>query len=115
VIGVSAHSVGDVHYAQAHSADFCVLAPIFEKAQTASKGLGIAVLRAACLDWAQPHNTEALPQPSRFPVLALGGVTLANARDCLLAGAMGLAGIRLFQEGDITQTVRCLLELQPAL
>jgi thiamine monophosphate synthase len=30
-------------------------------------------------------------------VLAIGGVNVKNARDCLKAGASGIAAIRLFQ------------------
>ena len=96
LIGVSAHSVEDVVAAEAQGADFAVLAPIFEKAGTRQPGLG--------------------PQPlsfgrSRFPVLALGGVKVENAAECLRSGAAGLAGIRLFQEGNLRDTVRVLREL----
>ena len=99
VIGVSAHSVEEAVSAAEQEADFAVLAPIFEKPGTQLPGLGPRALEAA-------HD-----RLSSFPVLALGGVTLANAAQCLYAGAAGVAGIRLFQEGDLHATVRCLREL----
>ena len=95
IIGVSAHSVEDVEQAELDGASFVVLAPIFEKAAIAGKGIGLEVLREAC-------------SQSRMPVLALGGVALANARACLDAGAAGIAGIRLFQQGDVAETVHQL-------
>jgi thiamine-phosphate pyrophosphorylase len=113
IIGVSAHSVADIQYAEAHGANFAVLAPIFEKVGTETRCLGEAALRAACMTTVLPDKTEA-PPSNRFPVLALGGVTVANARSCLLAGAAGISGIRLFQQGDIADTVRQLREAQPA-
>src|SRR5664279_1918283 len=96
IIGVSAHSIEEVEQAEWDVASFVVLAPIFEKAATAAQGIGLDVLREAC-------------SQSRVPVLALGGVTLANARACLEAGAAGIAGIRLFQQGDVAETVHQLL------
>jgi thiamine-phosphate pyrophosphorylase len=110
VIGVSAHSVDEVRYAEAHGADFVVLAPIFEKAGTELPGLGLDILSAALRRGATPNNTEAASQSS-FPVLALGGLTREGARACLRAGAAGVAGIRLFQEGKVAETVRALREM----
>lgn len=111
VIGVSAHSVDDVRYAEAHGADFALLAPIFEKPNTELHGLGLDLLSIACRGTQVPENTEAAPQRS-FPVLALGGVNLANAVACIRAGASGIAGIRLFQEGDVSATVRALMQIE---
>ena len=97
IISVSAHSVEDVRKAESDGANFAVLAPIFEKVAIGGSGIGLDALRLAC-----SHG---------FPVVALGGVTLANARSCLAAGAAGLAGVRLFQQGDIAETVRQLRDL----
>ena len=110
IIGVSAHSPADIRYANACGANFAVLAPVFEKAPTYAEGIGVDALRAACNGGASADNAEATPE-SHFPVLALGGVTVANARNCLDAGAAGVAGIRLFQQGDVAETVRQLREL----
>ena len=112
VIGVSAHSIAEVREAEAHGADFAVLAPIFEK-ERSSAGIGVGILHDACAGVATPGDVEA-PYFGRFAVLALGGVNLRNARACLEAGAAGIAGIRLFQNAEIAQTVRLLRGLQPS-
>jgi thiamine-phosphate pyrophosphorylase len=95
VIAVSCHSPQEVVEAAKNQATFAVLAPIFEK-----KGARGTV----------PIGLESLNQASqaKIPVLALGGVTLQNARACLQAGAAGIAAIRLFQENDITKIIRNL-------
>jgi thiamine-phosphate pyrophosphorylase len=111
LIGVSAHSVADVRYAEAHGADFAVLAPIFEKWGTAAKAIGVEALREACSALAAPGDVEA-PYHGGFRVLALGGVSLGNARECVRAGAAGVAGIRLFQSGDVAETVKRLQDLR---
>jgi thiamine-phosphate pyrophosphorylase len=102
VIAVSAHTIAEVRAAADQGANFAVLAPIFEKAHTDVRPVGIDALRAAC----------ASTLPAEFAVLALGGVTLANVEACLAAGAAGVAGIRLFQNGDIVETVRRLRALK---
>jgi thiamine-phosphate pyrophosphorylase len=103
IIGVSAHSVEDVRQAESNGASFAVLAPIFEKATTGANGIGLKTLRLAC--------SPSPGLPNTFTVLALGGVTLGNTGSCLEAGAAGVAGIRLFQQGDIAETVRRLRAL----
>jgi thiamine-phosphate pyrophosphorylase len=103
LIAVSAHTIDEVFAAANLGADFAVLAPIFEKVNTDVRGIGLDALRTAC---SRP------PKQRSFPVLALGGVTLENAAACLAAGAGGVAGIRLFQNSDIVETVRRLRELE---
>jgi thiamine-phosphate pyrophosphorylase len=90
VIAVSTHTVQEVAAAEAHGADFAVFGPIFEKSgETFTDGL--RHLRDAC-------RRPRVGTP--MPLLALGGVTSENAQACIEAGAAGIAGIRLFQEGD---------------
>jgi thiamine-phosphate pyrophosphorylase len=98
LIGVSCHAPADVAKALANGATFAVFAPVFEKkdAPTAPP-TGLALLREAC--------------QARIPILALGGVTLANARACLEVGAAGIAAIRLFQESDLFEVVGRLRNL----
>lgn len=92
LIGVSCHSVEEVNQAAAQGATFAVFAPVFEKKDAPPAGL--TALREACR--------------TKIPVLALGGITLANAQSCLDAGAAGIAAIRLFQENNIEKIVGAL-------
>jgi thiamine-phosphate pyrophosphorylase len=111
LIGVSAHTAADVRRARSDGADLAVLAPIFEKVQTGARGIGLDALREACALVRAQGATESSPQRG-FAVLALGGVTVGNAGACLEAGAAGVAGIRLFQQGDVFDTVRRLREIE---
>jgi len=92
LISVSCHSADEVQQAGAHRATLAVFAPVFEKKdRPEQRPAGLAQLRTAC--------------KAKIPVLALGGVTLANARQCRDVGAAGIAVIRLFQENDIAAVV----------
>ena len=95
LITISCHSADDVARAASEGADFAVFAPVFGKKDAPhTSPAGLDGLREACRQ--------------KIPVLALGGVTLANGRACLEAGATGIAAIRLFQENDIADVVRQL-------
>jgi thiamine-phosphate pyrophosphorylase len=95
LITVSCHSADDVARAASEQADFALFAPVFEKKDAPhAPPAGLEGLREACRQ--------------KIPVLALGGVTLENARACVDAGAAGIAAIRLFQENDIAELVRRL-------
>jgi thiamine-phosphate pyrophosphorylase len=94
-IAVSCHSPEEVIQAAAQAASFAVFAPVFEKKDVpGTEPAGLTALHQAC--------------EANIPVLALGGITLANARSCLAAGAAGIAAIRLFQENNIAEIVRNL-------
>jgi thiamine-phosphate pyrophosphorylase len=111
VIGVSCHSPAEVRLAGSHGADFVVLAPVFEKAGTNSPAIGLEALRHATRERQLPDvQVEAGDQRGVTPVFALGGITVANALECIRAGAVGIAGIRIFQEGNLAETVRALRE-----
>jgi thiamine-phosphate pyrophosphorylase len=103
VVAVSCHRVEEVAMAEAHGADFAIFGPVFEKAGTPNAG-GLHLLRLAC------NRADAAQPP--MPVLAVGGIKLANAAVCLQSGAAGLAGIRLFQSGEVQSTVAAVRNLK---
>jgi thiamine-phosphate pyrophosphorylase len=95
LIGVSCHSPREVAQAAEAMASFAIFGPVFEKKDApGTKPAGLVQLREAC--------------NAKIPVLALGGVALENARECLEAGAAGIAAIRLFQENEMGKVVDAL-------
>jgi thiamine-phosphate pyrophosphorylase len=97
VIAVSCHTEAEVARAADSGADLVVFGPVFEKKNTADiVPRGLDRLHSACA--------------FKIPVLAIGGVTHENAALCVNAGAAGVAGIRLFQDRDMTDTVTRLRE-----
>ena len=88
LIGVSTHSLAEARVARESGADFATFGPVFE---TPSKNI-----------YGPPVGLERLGEAAHalapFPLLALGGMTRANAGQALRAGAQGIAAIRLFSD-----------------
>ncbi len=86
IVSASCHTIDDVRRAR-EFADLILFAPVFEKrvnGELVTPGTGLDRLREAC------HAAAPIP------VLALGGVTEANAPECVRNGAAGFASIRAF-------------------
>jgi len=90
LIGSSTHSIEEARTARDAGADFIVFGPVFES--PAKKKYG------------PPVGLQALSGVARelapFPVIALGGISIKNATQCLRAGASGIAGISLFSKPE---------------
>ncbi len=102
LIGVSTHSLEEASAAEAANADFAVFGPVFETPRKTQYGspLGLEQLKQVC----------SKLQP--FPILAIGGVTESNFADCLRAGAVGAAAIRMFEDPqrlrDVVQKIHSI-------
>jgi thiamine-phosphate pyrophosphorylase len=90
LIGVSAHALEEARAARDGGADFAVFGPVFDTPSKRAYGppVGLGAL------------TEAALELSPFPLVALGGVGAEQWKDVLEAGAAGVAGIRLFANGQ---------------
>lgn len=99
LIGVSAHSLAEARAARDLGADFATFGPVFDTPSKRAYGppVGLAKLN------------EAASALAPFALLALGGITSANAPEALRAGAQGIAAIRLFSDAHaLPQIVRAL-------
>ena len=95
LIGVSCHSIEEAQRAESAGADYVFFGPIFDTPSKRSFGTpqGLARLSAAC-------------RAVNIHVIAVGGITVMNAGDCIQAGAKGIAAIRLFQDAVNKDAVR---------
>ena len=83
LVSIACHNVADVDRTQ--GANFIILAPIFDPLSKEKSGSALGV-----------HAISELARLTSIPILALGGITSANARLCIEAGAAGIAGISCF-------------------
>ncbi len=101
LIGVSCHSMEAARTAASGGADYLFFGPVFATPSKEAYGL--------------PQGLERLAEVCRsvpIPVLAIGGITVANASACLAAGSSGIAAIRLFQDApDMLALVQSLRKL----
>lgn len=82
LVGASTHSVAGAQTAEERGADFITFGPVFFTPSKAPYG--------------EPHGLDALEHVTRavrLPVFAIGGITPDRARQCLNAGAHGVAVI----------------------
>jgi thiamine-phosphate pyrophosphorylase len=82
LLGISVHAVEEAVQAESQGVDYIVLGPIYETPSKQMFGppLGIHTLEKAC-------------KLVRVPILGIGGVTAARAREMRRAGAFGAAVI----------------------
>jgi len=102
-ISVSCHDLEEVAAARRQRADGILFAPVFEKKigdrpGETLPGVGLEKLAEAC--------RAAAP----VPVFALGGVTAKNAPQCRVAGAAGIAAIRLMQDASTEPVRKAMLD-----
>ena len=102
-IAVSCHTEQEVISAKKSGVNFVVFGPVFEK-----KDALLPISPNMGGKWGTPLKQLRSVCQHGITVLALGGITLENAKLCIQAGAAGVAGIRLFQRGDLVSTVKKL-------
>jgi thiamine-phosphate pyrophosphorylase len=89
LMGVSAHSLEGAIRAEQAGADYVIFGPVYSTPSKAGFG--------------EPQGVRRLQEICgrlTIPVLAIGGITLENAGECVAAGAAGIAAIRLFQDPE---------------
>jgi thiamine-phosphate pyrophosphorylase len=102
LVGVSCHSLKAAQFAARAGADYIFFGPVCATPSKAAFG--------------RPQGLQRLAEVCRavdIPVLAIGGITVENAAQCLAIGVAGIAAIRLFQDAAIlAATVRTIRRLE---
>jgi len=95
LVGASCHSLEGALAAERDGADYIFFGPVFATPSKQAFGPPQGIVRLA-----------EIVRSVRIPVLAIGGITLDNAGECVAVGAAGIAAIRMFQQaGDLVAPV----------
>jgi len=95
IIGVTIHNLKEAKEAEAMGADYMALSPIFSTKTKSDAGpaAGLKVLKE-------------VSESASIPVVAIGGITLENARDVMKAGATTLCAISATAGEDVEKKVK---------
>lgn len=99
VVGVSCHGLDDALSAETAGVDYVFFGPVFDSPSKRKFG--------------SPQGTGKLHEVTRalrISVIAIGGVNVDNAAECLRVGAAGAAAIREFQDSVEDDCARKFVE-----
>ena len=100
LLGISVHAVEEAVSAQSQGADYIVLGPIYETPSKQMFGPPLGI-----------HTLEKVCRLVRIPIIGIGGVTAARAREMRRAGAFGVAVITaILGTADVESATRELLD-----
>jgi len=105
IIGITVHNIAEATEAQRLGADYLGVSPIFQTAtkSDAGKPAGIALI-------------EEIRDQVDIPLVAIGGINLANASEVVRAGADGLCAISaVVANKDVSSEIKKFQELFRAL
>jgi thiamine-phosphate pyrophosphorylase len=105
IIGITVHNITEATEAQRLGADYLGVSPIFQTAtkSDAGKPKGIALI-------------EEIRDQVDIPLVAIGGINLANASEVVRAGADGLCAISaVVANKDVSSEIKKFQELFRAL
>ncbi|MGH7181957.1 MAG: thiamine phosphate synthase, partial [Nitrospiraceae bacterium] len=105
LLGISVHGIEQAVQAESQGADYVILGPIYEtpSKQVFGSPLGIQTLEKAC-------------RLVRIPIIGIGGVTAARAREMRDAGAFGVAVIRaILGAADVESATREFIDALTAV
>lgn len=99
LLGISAHSVDEAVQAESEGADYVVLGPVYDTPSKQAFGPPLG-----------QHCVEEACKRVRIPIIGIGGVTAARARDLRQAGVFGVAVIRaILGAADVEAAAQALL------